>query len=127
MRLNYEQSTAKRTRTPRRWYLGDPDCAGSGGDTGNDCDEFPFFSTEQGGREGILRTGRKPDLEPIPSEPNRVQGREALAAFYGLCAMRTGVPQPGQNSLGGDPYLVVPMPALPTMLLCNGKSATNQP
>ena len=126
-KLNYEKGT---TKTNRRWYSGDPDCAGSGAGTGNDCDEFPFFSTEQGGQFGALRTGRMPDLEPVASLDNQTQGRGALAAFYSACAMRTGAPQADGNAVGGDAFLVLPLPpdlGIPAMPLCNRKSGDNQP
>jgi hypothetical protein len=42
--------------------------------------------------------------------------------------MRSGTPQSSGNAVGGDAFLVVPIPVgMTTGWLCNRKSATNQP
>jgi hypothetical protein len=100
------------------WYRNDPDCAGSGGDSGKDCDEFPYYSTVQGGRTAQP----KPSLRPIASDDNQSQGTN-LGGFYRKCGMVSGVQSADGNSIqGGDRFLVVPIPVLvPTVSLCNGK------
>jgi hypothetical protein len=118
-KLGYEEPQAKATRTPRRWYSNDPACAGASSDESLDCDEFPFFSTEQGGPEAT----RRPDLRVIDAGDNRSQGA-SLSAFYTACAMQTGTPRSQGNSVGGDPFLLIPVPpdlGVPTIGLCNGK------
>ena len=47
------------------------------------CDEYPFFATEQGG---------------------------TYSRFTELCGLRTGTPQVGGNSVGGSPFLGIPVP-----------------
>lgn len=109
---------------PRRWYANDPACATASQPDGLDCDEFPFYSTRQGGRSASPR----PDLKIITASNNRSQGA-SLSAFYSACAMRSGiVSNDGFSISGGDPFLLVPIPIAPVSLpLCNGKSTTNQP
>ncbi|MDQ2630053.1 MAG: NucA/NucB deoxyribonuclease domain-containing protein [Actinomycetota bacterium] len=75
------------------------------------CDEFPFFSTEQGGGSAKPR----PSLKLIDSKQNKRQGGK-LAHFYNACGVNIGQ---------GKPFLNVPMPPgsnVPTLILCNGNS-----
>lgn len=81
------------------------------------CDEFPFFSSEQG---GPLATPT-PHVQYIERIDNTRQGG-FYSAFIRACELRTGTPQEGANSTGGTAFLVIPlMPALhiPTFWLCN--------
>jgi hypothetical protein len=117
----------KETKPRTQWYASDLDCEGRSADLGLDCDEFPFQSTEQGGPNGILRTGRKPDLEVISASANRAQG-SYLELFYDACALRTGTPQPEGHAINGDQFLVVPIPVgITTGWFCNGKTLNDQP
>jgi hypothetical protein len=73
-----------------------------------DCDEYPFFSTFQGGPAAIP----EPRLEAISRHDNRSQGNK-LQHFYGVNGCN--VPPP-------DPFLVIPLPrasGLPTLEVCN--------
>lgn len=114
MRLNYNGLEKSRS-----WLATDSRCQGlTGGDTGMQCDEFPFNKTEQGGRSG------NPSLEAVPATQNQSQGG-FLSAGISACAMR-----PAQSSaVRGDAFLVVPVPVetVPTFWLCNGKSTSSQP
>ncbi|MGH9223344.1 MAG: NucA/NucB deoxyribonuclease domain-containing protein [Acidimicrobiales bacterium] len=79
--------------TNRQWYRGDSRCAGSPGD-GLSCDEYPFYTSRQGGPGASLRL--------VPGWEQDKQGG-FLSAFYGACGI-------GQ----GDSFVVDPMPSLPT-------------
>ena len=114
MKLNYDGVPKS-----RNWLATDLRCAElTGADTGMHCDEYPFNKVEQGGQPG------DPSLKPIPVSDNTSQG-ESFGAGVTRCAMR-----PAQSSsVRGDAFLVVPVPvaAVPTAFLCNGKSADSQP
>lgn len=103
-KLNYESSTGK---SGAGWYGSDPVCEEK--PKGFDCDEYPFFSTEQGGKTSLPR----PSLKPVLSSQNRRQGG-LLGNFYAKCGVNYGK---------GRPFLNVPMPPgsnVPTLTLCNG-------
>lgn len=105
MKLNYESSAGK---TGAGWYSSNPVCKEA--PEGFDCDEFPFFSTEQGGESSIPR----PSLKAVVKSQNRSQGG-LLGNFYRKCGLSIG----GK----GTPFLNVPMPPgsnVPTLFLCNG-------
>lgn len=72
-----------------------------------DCDEYPFASTEQGGKDANPPV----DLKGVSSAENRLQGSK-LGGFYSACTI--------QNS---DPFLAIPvpptMPLTATIRLCN--------
>lgn len=77
-------------------------------ETGEDCDELPFFSTFQGGRDAVPT----PSLKAVPLSQNRSQGVK-LQHFYGVH---------GCNVPVSYPFLVVPLPrasGLPTLEICN--------
>lgn len=61
----------------------------------DDCDEYPFLSTTQGGREARPA----PHLKKIDRGDNQLQGSR-LNSFYGNCGL-----EPGSNK----PFLVVPL------------------
>jgi Deoxyribonuclease NucA/NucB len=106
VKLNYESSAGK---SGEGWYRYDPVCEEK--PKGFDCDEFPFFSTEQGGKSSDPR----PSLKPVVKVQNQRQGGK-LGAFYARC---------GVNVRKGRPFLNVPMPPgsnVPTLYLCNGNS-----
>lgn len=114
IKLNYE---ATGTKANRSWYETQSPCVDGPPESGEQCDEFPFFASEQG---GPLATPL-PHLQWIDGIDNRRQG-----GYYGnfiqSCGLRTGTPQTGANATGGTAFLVIPlMPALhiPTFYLCN--------
>jgi hypothetical protein len=96
-RLNWQ------TKPRTGWYTAyketgkDTLCAGTIGDS-TDCDEFPFHSTEQGGRPAVPL----PHLRVISASANRSQGN-SLLDFKITC----GIPEGGE-------FLVVPSTVLPT-------------
>lgn len=79
--------------TNRQWYRGDARCAGSLGDALS-CDEYPFFTSRQGGPGASLRL--------VPGWEQSRQGG-FLRNFYAMCGI-------GQ----GDDYAVVPVHPQPT-------------
>jgi hypothetical protein len=106
VKLNYESSAGK---SGEGWYRYDPVCEEK--PKGFDCDEFPFFSTEQGGKFSDPR----PSLKPVVKVQNQRQGGK-LGTFYARCGVNVGK---------GRPFLNVPMPPgsnVPTLYLCNGNS-----
>jgi hypothetical protein len=76
---------------------------------GYQCDEYPYFSTEEGFPAQV------PDLRPIPGvTDNQVQGGY-LSNFYRNCP----VLQTSAQSTLGRQFLVVPMPVpIPTVTYC---------
>lgn len=77
----------------RAWYQGDPRCAGSPRDAMS-CDEYPFFTSLQGGPGASLRL--------VPGwEQNRQGGY--LRNFYATCGIAEG-----------EDFLVGPMPSAAT-------------
>jgi hypothetical protein len=103
----------------RGWYRSDPRCASSSRPDKRDCDEFPFYSSAQGGSMAMP----EPSLRVLPSGDNRSQGNK-LRLFYGACGLQTGSPNSsGTAIVGGDRFLILPMPiGPPTLALCNGKT-----
>jgi RHS repeat-associated protein/uncharacterized repeat protein (TIGR01451 family) len=78
--------------SPAGWYAGDPRCAGN--NLQNYCDEYPFYSTKQGGRGASLKV--------VPSWEQVIQ-RTSLSSFYRSprCGIVKDDPQHGQ-------FLVIP-------------------
>lgn len=106
--LNYsDPALKKQAGQTRAWYRGDPDCAGSGTAFGKDCDEYPFFSTEQGGELG----NPKPSLRPIDLGANRREGALLTHRLIRRCGLDSaaGITSTS-NGTGGSAYLVLPMP-----------------
>lgn len=87
------------------WYRNRRACKGkSGGNTGKDCDEYPFRSTREGGPGASLM--------PIGLSDNRHAGAR-LAALYSRCSVHHE----------GRSMLVIPLPAtnaITTVIACNG-------
>ena len=73
---------------------------------GTQCDEFPFWSTSQGGP-----VTPEPSLKRILADHNTMQGSK-LSTFYGFCAIEEG-----------DEFLSIPVPptapTVTTLALCN--------
>lgn len=88
---------------PKGWYSNQPECSGStGGNTGMDCDEYPYRSTVEGGPGASLK--------PVPSSDNQAEGR-ALESMYEACGLH----------VLGERFAVAPMnqpDAPPTFYLC---------
>ena len=115
---------------PRQWYASRPECNPLLDAT--DCDEYPFFATEQGGPQAEIL----PHLKRIDSAHNRDQGK-----YYGFYSgpeyKRNFIKQCGLKSRGdigpdgilldhGTAFLALPLdPGLdiPTITtLCNGSN-----
>jgi hypothetical protein len=109
VRLNYEYGE---TKPGSGWQTGMcPDIQ-----AGQECDEYPFFATEQGGP--LARP--LPDLKAIDATQNRSQGG-MYNAFRQACGLKTGTLRVGGNSVGGTPFLGTPVPpavGLPTWYGC---------
>ena len=80
--------------TYRKWYSGDPRCPSPLGD-GLSCDEYPFYTSLQGGPPGA-------SLRLVPGWEQNKQGGD-LGYFYAACGVDVG-----------DSFLVVPQPSQPT-------------
>lgn len=121
--LNYMSSAAKAPQTPPRWYKAQPYWSVSGCNKMSSyqaCDEYPFYSTAQGGP--VKFGGSGASLKPVDSSQNSVEG-SVLGAMVntGICHMESALPVPrGTPATGGTPFLVIPMPGvpLPTFFLC---------
>jgi hypothetical protein len=114
VKLNYEASGAKNGR--RSWYESVAPC-NRAGDAGQQCDEFPFWASEQGGPLAPIT----PSLKYIDGDDNVLQGSR-YGAFVTSCGLRTGTPQESANAVGGTAFLVVPIPSsagIPSTWLCN--------
>jgi hypothetical protein len=114
VKLNYEASGAK--NGSRTWYNSVAPCD-TPGDVGQQCDEFPFWATEQGGPLALIT----PSLKYIDGDDNQYQGSR-YGNFVTSCALTTGTPQEGANAVGGTAFLLVPIPSsagVPTNWLCN--------
>ncbi len=112
--LNYASSRVKRDAGQRRgWYGNDPECKGKTFvGSGLECDEYPYFSTEQGGAPQPNGPAPiKPSLRAINADHNGIEGR-ALGRFVtSQCDLQsaTGITSTSNGS-GGDRYLVLPTP-----------------
>lgn len=138
--LNYASSTLKlEAGQPERWYRYKSACKGKVGKAkGLDCDEYPYFSTEQGGAFAVP----EPTLRPINAQQNRKEGTLLVNKLINQCGLETasGITATSNGS-GGSPYLVLPMPEpgplsnVPSLLwepiadyapltfgICNGRS-----
>lgn len=106
-RLNYESSANKESKVPnRKWYKSGPEQCPGEATAGQQCDEFPFWATQEGGPGMTPPTS----LEFIHGEDNEEQGRK-----YGNFATSC--------KLAIEPQFIViaPPPSLeiPTAYLCN--------
>lgn len=111
--LNYE---AGGTKANRDWYKTQPDCEVDH-DPSQQCDEFPFFATEQGGPLAVPT----PSLRYINGTDNVTQGGQ-YGGFVTSCGLTTGTPQESGNAIGGSPFIMIPLPpslGIPSTRLCN--------
>lgn len=112
--LNYRARAAGGSTT---WYAGEPACADK--QVGQACDEYPFFSTEQGGGSATPR----PALKLIDGTQNSSQGSQ-YSGFLSKCHFDAAAPLPDRAFLG---IPIPPVPGaspsfgVPTQKLCNGK------
>lgn len=108
--LHYEDPVPKALTVRRDWYSGVPPCVDYSG-TGQQCDEFPYFSSLEGGPPPP--GGTPPTLRLVPAvEQSRQAGH--LTSFYTSCGLRTRPNNP--------PFWVIPMywNGPKTVKLCNG-------
>jgi hypothetical protein len=107
VKLNYELGSTK----PGAGWQSCPDKL-----PGQECDEYPFFATEQGGP--LARP--VPHRKAIDADDNGLQGVR-YSSFRSTCSLQTGTPQVGGNSVGGTPFLGIPIPpstGIPTWYGC---------
>ena len=117
VQLNYEKGADK---PYRGWYSNYPVCDANPNTSEYHCDEYPFFSSGQGGPMAVPR----PLLKVIDRDDNVTQGSN-YGGFISTCELRTGNPPADRsvaNSRGGSPFLAIPIPpdfGIPTQKLCN--------
>jgi RHS repeat-associated protein len=75
---------------PRGWIYSDPRCSNTGVGTGNDCDEYPFSKTHQGGKKNRERVS----LRAVDSIQNQAAG-----GIYGAMVVACKIPRYDQNPL----------------------------
>lgn len=104
VQLNYRAGA--NNPSPRGWYSSDPICQATLPD--QQCDEFLFYATAQGGGQAVPR----PSLKAVDGDQNGIQGNRYLS-FLADCKVAEG-----------DPFLVIPVPVsaptVPTLEVCNG-------
>jgi hypothetical protein len=106
MQLTYVNTSEKTSRERGDWGEVTP-CKGlTGFGTDKQCDEYPFFSTEEG------YPGAMPDLRPISSRENSSQGGSLSQFYRGCSSLRSS-----ERGSPGRKYLVIPW-VLPTMSWC---------
>ena len=108
--LHYEDPVPKAQTVTRDWYSGIPPCVGYSG-TGQQCDEFPYFSSLEGGPPPP--GGIRPALRLVPGVEQSRQGGH-LSSFNTACGLNTRPNNP--------PFWVIPMywNGPKTVKLCNG-------
>ena len=121
VRLNYLHHTEQ--SGSRGWYK--PALCEPEPDRNLDCDEYPFWSSEQGGPNASPPV----HLLKIDSDDNQYQGSR-YGTFIGKCNMSSLLQKraadPGTTATRGDAFLSIPVPAefgVPTKVdICNGKT-----
>lgn len=116
--LNYEDGATKQGN--RQWYTTTPyvaECT----DPYLSCDEYPFWSTEQGGGNATPT----PSLRDVPASQQSVQGGH-LSSFRTKCGLQSaGYDRGGVVLAHGDPFISLALPPalqITTQKICNGKS-----
>lgn len=99
VKLNYESAAAKEGNGEKRANIS-PGCEGSK-EVGEQCDEYPFFATAQGGSTHF------PSLEWVDGEDNVREGNR-YATFLEKCAITEH-----------GAFLVIPTQAVPSTYLCD--------
>ena len=113
MKLNYEYGRGKEAYQNREWYRSQSACTVSH-DADEDCDEYPFWASEQGCPAGVPT----PRLRYIDEDDNQWQGSR-YGSFTISCGLVSGDPPESGNASGGTAFLVIPVPVVPTDWLCN--------
>jgi hypothetical protein len=118
VKLNYEYGRGKEAVQDRDWYKRLRPCTEDPPEVGDQCDEYPFWASEQGGPFARPLT---PHLQWVNGIDNVRQGLR-YGNFIVGCGLRSGTSYPDANATGGTAFLVIPlMPALhvPTFYVCN--------
>jgi hypothetical protein len=113
MLLNYDERGETKPGYGTWYRTVSPCITGSYDGATHNCDEFPFFSTLQGGPEPF--GGRQPDLKVINASDNQLQGSLLYHRFDNKCGFTVRVDNPE--------FLNVPLPPtgqVPTLGLCDG-------
>jgi hypothetical protein len=113
VKLNYEYGRGKEAYQDRDWYTSESACQASH-DADEQCDEYPFWASEQGGPAGVPT----PRLRYIDEDDNQWQGSR-YGSFTLSCRLVSGDPPESGNASGGTAFLVIPVPVVPTDWLCN--------
>ncbi len=104
-KLNYEASGAK--NGSHGWVNSKVPC-NRDDDPGQQCDEYPFWASEQGGPYARPTTAH---LRYIDEDDNQLQGTR-YSSFISACGLRTGTrPEGRANATGGTTFLVVALPS----------------
>ncbi|EYR61882.1 hypothetical protein N866_14695 [Actinotalea ferrariae CF5-4] len=77
--------------------------------TGQQCDEYPFFATVQGGPAAYGRTATV--LQTINSDDNLAEG-SAYGVMTSACGMVSATAAAGPDPGGRSDFLVVPLPTV---------------
>jgi hypothetical protein len=111
MYQTYESRAVKKQFVSTTWYAGEPECAGR--QTGQNCDEFPNFSSVKGGpaKPAKPRAG----LRLISGTDNQREGSR-YGGFVTSCGLTSAMNDTGAG--GGSEFLVVPVTFTPTWWLC---------
>lgn len=119
VKLNYEYGAGKERYQNRDWYKSVSPCDVRTTPAGQQCDEYPFWASEQGGAADLVPP---PHLRFIDRTDNGYQGSR-FGNFVTSCGLRSGPPpESGGNARGGDVFLMIPVPpdlGIPTTWLCN--------
>lgn len=119
VRLNYTSSeTREEWVLPRDWFTQRPwrpnACADTPKNVGDECDEYPFFSSEFGGAFDPIdgyNSESSTRLKWVPHLENRAEGSQ-LGAMYTACSVNSSLySSSGTVMTLGDPYLTIPVVA----------------
>jgi hypothetical protein len=99
MLLHRYRGTGTKPGWSRAWLSGDSRCVAAR-QSGLNCDEYPFATSLEGGSHN------NPSVQGVDPTESVLQGGR-LSAFYGSCSVSEG-----------DEFVVLPVPAVPTVGLC---------
>jgi hypothetical protein len=91
----------------RGWYTTYEPCIPPYPTDGVQCDEYPFYASAQ--------SGPGASLQLLDSKDNQKAGGLYYAFAYTYCHLESGGPTASPQNPLGDPFLVVPVPAVPTI------------
>ncbi|BCB89670.1 GDSL-type esterase/lipase family protein [Phytohabitans suffuscus] len=115
--LNYTRSdTREEWVLPRDWFTQLPwrpnACADKPKNAGDQCDEYPFFSSEFGGAFDPIDgydSESSSRLRWVPEPENRAEGNQ-VGAMYTACSVNSSLySASGSVMTLGDPYLTIPV------------------